>query len=100
MTRCVLQSLAEKYREAIQHLNTLLPHPVKRLHIIGGGSRNQLLNRLTANATGLPVLAGPVEATAMGNILVPAMAAGEVADINHLRSVVRQSVSPQVFMPA
>lgn len=100
ITRCVLQSLAEKYREAIQHLNTLLPHPVKRLHIIGGGSRNQLLNRLTANATGLPVLAGPVEATAMGNILVQAMAAGEVADINHLRSIVRQSVSPQVFMPA
>lgn len=99
MTRCVLQSLAEKYREAIQHLNTLLPQPVTRLHIIGGGSQNALLNRLTANATGLPVLAGPVEATAMGNILVQAMAAGEVTDIAHLRAIVGSSVSPQVFMP-
>lgn len=76
LTRCVLQSLAEKYREAIAHLNTLLPRPVSRLHIIGGGSQNQLLNRLTAEATGLEVVAGPVEATAMGNILVQAKAAG------------------------
>lgn len=75
LTRCVLQSLAEKYREAIAHLNTLLPRPVSRLHIIGGGSQNQLLNRLTAEATGLEVVAGPVEATAMGNILVQAEAA-------------------------
>lgn len=100
MTRCVLQSLAEKYREAILHLNTLLPHPVTRLHIIGGGSRNALLNRLTANATGLPVLTGPVEATAMGNILVQAMAAGEVADLEHLRAIVSRSVSPQTFKPS
>ena len=76
LTRCVLQSLAEKYREAIAHLNTLLLRPVSRLHIIGGGSQNQLLNRLTAEATGLEVVAGPVEATAMGNILVQAKAAG------------------------
>ncbi len=75
LTRCVLQSLAEKYREAIAHLNTLLPRPVSRLHIIGGGSQNALLNRLTAEATGLEVVAGPVEATAMGNILVQAEAA-------------------------
>lgn len=100
MTRCVLQSLAEKYGEAIRHLNTLLPHPITRLHIIGGGSRNALLNRLTANATGLPVLTGPVEATAMGNILVQAMAAGEVADLEHLRAIVSRSVSPQTFMPS
>ena len=76
LTRCVLQSLAEKYHEAIAHLNTLLPRPVSRLHIIGGGSQNQLLNRLTPEATGLEVVAGPVEATAMGNILVQAKAAG------------------------
>lgn len=75
LTRCVLQSLAKKYGEAIGHLNTLLPQPVGRLHIIGGGSRNALLNRLTAEATGLEVTAGPVEATAMGNILVQAEAA-------------------------
>ena len=99
LTRCVLQSLAAKYREAITGVESLLPHPLKRLHIIGGGSQNALLNQLTADALGVPVWAGPVEATAMGNILVQAMAAGEVADIAALREVVRSSVTPTVFEP-
>lgn len=68
--RCVLQSLAKRYSRGIENLNSLLPDPVKRLQIIGGGSRNHLLNRLTEEATGLPVSAGPVEATAVGNILI------------------------------
>lgn len=69
LVRCVLRSLADRYRRAIEGLNALLPAPVKRLRIIGGGSQNSYLNRLTAEATGLPVDAGPVEATAIGNIL-------------------------------
>jgi rhamnulokinase len=69
------------------------------LHIIGGGSQNALLNQLAADALGVPVWAGPVEATAMGNILVQAMAAGEVADLADLREVVRASVTPSVFEP-
>ena len=68
--KCVLMSLAERYRKGIEGLNMLLPHPIERLHIIGGGSQNKYLNRLTALATGLEVEAGPVEATAIGNILV------------------------------
>ena len=99
LTRCLLQSLATKYKEAISGVNNLLPEPLKRLHIIGGGSQNELLNQLTANALGVPVWAGPVEATAMGNILVQAMAAGEVADLAALRQVVRNSVTPKVFEP-
>lgn len=63
-------SLAERYRKGIEGLNMLLPYPIERLHIIGGGSQNKYLNRLTALATGLEVEAGPVEATAIGNILV------------------------------
>ena len=68
--KCVLLSLADRYRKGIEGLNRLLPHPVDKLHIIGGGSQNKYLNRLTAMATGLEVDAGPVEATAIGNILV------------------------------
>ncbi|MDE6215336.1 rhamnulokinase family protein [Bacteroides sp.] len=68
--KCVLMSLAERYRKGIEGLDKLLPRPVERLHIIGGGSQNKYLNRLTALATGLEVEAGPVEATAIGNILV------------------------------
>lgn len=68
--KCVLMSLAERYKKGIEGLNRLLPKPVERLHIIGGGSQNKYLNRLTATATGLEVNAGPVEATAIGNIMV------------------------------
>lgn len=99
ITRCVLQSLAAKYHEAISGVTPLLPQPLKRLHIIGGGSQNALLNQLTADALRIPVWAGPVEATAMGNILVQAMAAGEIADLAALREVVRNSVTPTVFEP-
>lgn len=97
--RCLFQSLAKKYKDAIEGVNGLLPESLKRLHIIGGGSQNGLLNQFTADALGIPVWAGPVEATAMGNILVQAMAAGEVADLAELREVVRRSVTPKVFEP-
>ncbi|MBO5173331.1 MAG: rhamnulokinase [Bacteroidaceae bacterium] len=97
--RCLFQSLAKKYKDAIEGVNGLLPEILKRLHIIGGGSQNGLLNQFTADALGIPVWAGPVEATAMGNILVQAMAAGEVADLAELREVVRRSVTPKVFEP-
>lgn len=99
IVRCLFQSLAKKYKDAIEGVNGLLPESLKRLHIIGGGSQNGLLNQFTADALGIPVWAGPVEATAMGNILVQAMAAGEVADLAELREVVRRSVTPKVFEP-
>ena len=67
--RCVLESLAQRYATAISNLNKMLPYPVQRLHIIGGGSQNTLLNELTAKTTGLTVTTGDVEATAIGNIL-------------------------------
>ncbi len=77
---CVMHSLAQRYKKGIEGLNRLLPYPVERLRIIGGGSRNALLNRLTAEATGLDVAAGPVEATAIGNILMQAQTLGAVSD--------------------
>lgn len=76
MVRCVVLSLADRYRRGIEQLNSLIPHPVNRIHIIGGGSRNTLLNALTAQATSMEVTVGPAEATAIGNILIQAQAAG------------------------
>lgn len=72
---------------------------VKQLHIIGGGCQNRLLNQLTANALGIPVYAGPVEATAIGNILVQAKAQGEVDSWEELKEIIINSVEPQVYYP-
>lgn len=88
-TRVVLQSLAAKYAEATSALNAMLPSPIKKLHIIGGGSQNKLLNRLTEEALGVSVEAGPVEATGIGNILTQALAKGEVSDIAEMRRIVK-----------
>lgn len=86
--RCVLQSLAERYRMGIQQMNALLPRPVECLHVIGGGCRNRLLNRLTEEATGIPVLAGPVEATAIGNLLVQAETCGRIKNKNEIQIII------------
>ena len=76
--KCICASLASKYKEAIIEMNRLIPEPIKQLYIIGGGSRNSLLNQLTADVTGIPVIAGPAEATAIGNILTQAYAKGDI----------------------
>lgn len=99
MVKCVLQSLAFKYRQAVEQLNRCLPSPIRQLNIIGGGSQNKLLNQLTADELGIPVYAGPVEATAIGNILTQAMAKGEIADLRELREIVTHSVTPQIYYP-
>ena len=78
--RCVLLSLADRYRRGINEINKMLPEPLTTLRVIGGGSKNQLLNELTAEATGLKVEAGPAEATGIGNILLQAVATGLVKD--------------------
>lgn len=83
--RCVLQSLAQRYKRAIEQLNRLLSSPIEQLNIIGGGCRNALLNRLTADVLGIPVIAGPVEATAIGNILVQAIAKGEIGSREEIK---------------
>lgn len=92
MVRVVLQSLAHKYAEATTALNAMIAEPIKKLHIIGGGSQNKLLNRLTEEALGVPVEAGPVEATGLGNILTQALAKGELKNLAEIRSVVRASL--------
>jgi rhamnulokinase len=99
MVRSVLESLALKSRLVIDRLRSIRGRPVRAVHVIGGGSRNDLLCRFTAEAVGLPVLAGPAEATAIGNILVQAMATGLLAAPADIRSVVRGSIEIRAYEP-
>ncbi|MDY7088842.1 MAG: rhamnulokinase family protein [Actinomycetota bacterium] len=92
LTRCIVDSLALAHKRAIEQAQELSGQHVDAVHIVGGGARNELLCQLTADACGLPVLAGPVEATALGNVLVQARAAGVIGgDLAALRSVLRKT---------
>jgi rhamnulokinase len=97
--RCILESLALKYRVTLDQLRQLTPRPLSRIHVIGGGAQNGLLCQFTANATGLPVLVGPIEATATGNVMVQALAAGDVRSLAEMRNVVRNSFRPVSYEP-
>jgi len=97
--RVILESLAQRYREVLEGLENLTGKTVRTIHIVGGGSRNALLNRLVASATGRTVIAGPAEATAAGNILVQAAGAGEIANPSEARDIVRRSFPIEVFNP-
>ena len=90
-TRCALESLALAYRFVFGNLEEVVGRRIETLHIIGGGSRNELLNQMTADAIDRPVVVGPYEATTIGNALTQAMGAGQVADLAHLRRIVRES---------
>ena len=100
ITRCIFESLALRYRQVLDWLRELAPFPIEKLHVIGGGSKNNLLNTFTANAIGLPVVAGPSEATAIGNIMLQAKTAGYVSDIANMRKLICDSVPVHTFMPA
>lgn len=99
ISRCIFDSLALKYRHVIEQAEGLSGRPVEAVHVVGGGSRNALLCQLTADATRLPVLAGPVEATAMGNVMVQALACGQVGSLEEIRAVVRSSVEVERHEP-
>jgi len=89
--RCCLESLALCYAQTLGQLESVLQRPLEVLHIVGGGIQNTMLNELTAAAVGRPVIAGPVEATAIGNLLVQAMGCGEISHLEELRQVVAAS---------
>jgi rhamnulokinase len=99
IARSILESLAFKYRWTLNQLTEIIGHRIQTIHIVGGGSRNRLLCQFTANATGLPVVAGPVEATAVGNILAQAMAAGLIKSPAQARAVVRRSFPLETYAP-
>ena len=100
MARCIFESLAMRYRQVLGYLRELAPFPIERLHVIGGGTYNTYLMQMTANSIGLPVLTGPVEGTAIGNIMLQAKAAGLVKDIFQMRRIIADSIEMKTYLPA
>ena len=99
LVRCALESLAFKYHTVLSGIEKLTRVPTEVIHVVGGGSQNSLLNQFTADMCGVPVVAGPVEATALGNVLVQARAAGDVGSLEEMRGIVRNSVELTTFQP-
>ena len=99
VVRCIFESLALRYRQVLENLRSLSPRPIETLHVIGGGSRNDLLNQFTANAIGIPVVAGPSEATAIGNVMIQAMAAGAATDVAGMRQLINRSIPLKTYQP-
>ncbi len=97
--RCILESLALKYRVTLEQLRRLSKRPIRRIHVIGGGAQNRVLCQFTTNATGLQVIVGPVEATAIGNIMVQALALGYVNSLSEMRNIIRGSFEPVYYKP-
>jgi rhamnulokinase len=97
--RCVLESLALLYRRTLRQVERITGSRMRRLHIVGGGSKNSLLNQFTANAVQIPVVVGPAEATAAGNILIQAITLGHLPSLAAARDVVRESMAIRTLAP-
>ena len=97
--RCIFDSLALKYKFVLESIRQVSPFPIEKLHVIGGGSQNRLLNQFTANSTGIPVVAGPSEATAMGNVMMQARGLDIIKSLTEMRTIIRHSVSLETFYP-
>ena len=98
-TRAILESLAYKYRVVLESLESLTGVRVEEIRVIGGGSRNRLLNQFTADASGRRVVAGPVEATALGNIAVQMLATGVVGSLADARAIIERSFPVERYDP-
>ena len=100
LVRCIIESLAAAFADTVARAVTLAEHPIDVVHIVGGGSQNGLLCQLVADRLRMPVLAGPLEATAIGNVLVQAQALGAVEPgLAALRAVVAHSYEPTRYEP-
>ena len=97
--RCIFDSLADAYSQSIRELEETSGIKVREINIVGGGSSNELLNQLTADLTGLPVIAGPVEATVLGNLIIQMMTAGWISSLEEGRSLIAASSSRKEFLP-
>ncbi len=97
--RIILEGLAFKYRMVLDQLREVSGKKLGKIHIIGGGSRNELLSQFSANATGVPVITGPVEATAIGNLMVQVMAKGHVSSLNEIRQIISSSFELNTYLP-
>ncbi len=99
LSRCIFDSLALSYRRVKEELETLRGRPVNRIRIVGGGSQNELVNQLCADACGVPVTAGPVETTALGNVCVQMIALGQLSGLDEARALVRRSFPLTEYVP-
>jgi rhamnulokinase len=99
IVRCALESLALKYRWVVEKIEEMTGRTLNVIHIVGGGSQNRLLNQFTADATGRRVVAGPVETTAVGNILLQMLAMGQISSLNEGRKLVRRSFPVETYQP-
>ncbi|MEJ2736749.1 MAG: FGGY-family carbohydrate kinase, partial [Anaerolineae bacterium] len=97
--RCALESLALEYRWVAERLDEMVGRPLPAIHIFGGGSQNRLLNQFAADATGRTIVTGPVEATAIGNVLVQALALGHINTLAEGRALVRHSFQVETYEP-
>lgn len=97
--RSIFESLARKYAKTLDVFRGLSEYPIERLHVIGGGSRNAFLNQLTADACGIPVIAGAAEATALGNIMIQAIASGSVKNLAEMRKIIADNIETVTYYP-
>jgi rhamnulokinase len=97
--RCALESLAMRYRVVHGWLEQLIDNRIETIHIVGGGTQNKLLCQMAADATGRRVVAGPVEATAIGNVMMQAVASGAIGSIAEARDVIRHSFDVEEYTP-
>ena len=100
IVRCIVESLALTYRKAIENLEKIIGRPINTINMVGGGIQDRMLCKFTAEATGRKVVAGPIEGTAIGNLLIQAYALGEVKDLAEIRQVVKNSVPLETYEPA
>jgi len=99
ISRGIIESLADKYTKTIEMIEEITDKSIKEIYIIGGGSRNGLLCQLVVKATGLPVFAGPVEATAIGNLMIQAKTMGQIKSIAEGRKIIRRSFDIKKYLP-
>ena len=99
IVRCALESLALKYRLTIGQIERVTGRAIKVIHVVGGGAHNELLCQLTADATDRPVIAGPAEATATGNVMLQALARGRVSSLDEIREIIARSISLRHYQP-
>lgn len=100
IARCIYDSLVLKYKFTIKQIESVTGLPIEKLHIIGGGAHNVIMNQLTADAIGIPVFAGPTEATAIGNIMLQAKALGKVKSLSEIREIVKNSFEVTEYKPS